>query len=68
MGGGSLSDNQMIGFSLPIIFDSVSLPSPLASGAPQRSERKKEKKKNKALNLSFCPSSHHVHKDYLSAF
>ena len=24
VGGGSLSDNQMIGFSLPIIFDSVS--------------------------------------------
>lgn len=37
VGGGSLSDNQMIGFSLPIIFDSVS--SPLAFGVPKRRER-----------------------------
>lgn len=67
--GGSLSDNQMIGFSLPIISDSVSLTSPLAFGVTKRRERTEikmeEKEKNRICLSVFCNV---VHKHHLTFF
>lgn len=55
-GEGSLSDNQMIGFSLPIIFDSMSLSPSLAFGvmmAMKRIENKHKKGNTEFPFLSF---------------
>lgn len=62
VGGGSLSDNQMIGFSLPIIFDSVSLSSPVAFGVPKR-RQSKEIKELIFFLLSFAVMSMKIFSD-----
>lgn len=60
VGDGSLSDNQMIGFSLPIILIACLF---LLLGAKKRRERIEIKKKK--TDFVLC---HQVHEDHLSLF